>query len=50
MVCKRCDVVMNTNTIGLAGGCNPIPLEFRVSGGYIVIPMEALIAGEKEFK
>ena len=50
VVCKRCDVVMNTNTIGLAGGCNPIPLEFRVSGGYIVIPMEALIAGEKEFK
>ena len=50
VVCKRCDVVMNTNTIGLAGGCNPIPLQFRVSGGYIVIPMEALIAGEKEFK
>lgn len=50
VVCKRCDVVMNTNTIGLAGGCNPIPLEFRVEGGSIVIPMEALIAGEKEFK
>ncbi len=50
VVCKRCDVVMNTNTIGLAGGCNPIPLTFRVADGYIVIPMEALIAGEKEFK
>ena len=50
VVCKRCDVVMNTNTIGLAGGCNPIPLTFRVDGGYIVIPMEALMAGEKEFK
>ena len=50
VVCKRCDVVMNTNTIGLAGGCNPIPLEFRVEGGNIVIPMEGLIAGEKEFK
>lgn len=50
VVCKRCDVVMNTNTIGLAGGCNPIPLNFRVEGGYIVIPMADLIAGEKEFK
>ena len=50
VVCKRCDVVMNINTIGLAGGCNPIPLNFRVDGGYIVIAMEDLIAGESEFK
>ena len=50
VVCKRCDVVMNTNTIGLAGGCNPIPLAFRVEGGCVVIAMEDLIAGEKEFK
>jgi uncharacterized membrane protein len=41
---------MNTNTIGLAGGCNPIPLAFRVEGGCVVIAMEDLIAGEKEFK
>ena len=50
VVCKRCDVVMNTNTIGLAGGCNPIPLAFRVEGGSVIIAMEDLIAGEKEFK
>ncbi len=50
VVCKRCDVVMNTNTIGLAGGCNPIPLSFRVEGGNIVFAMDDLIAGEKEFK
>ena len=50
VVCKRCDVVMNTNTIGLAGGCNPIPLAFRVEGGCVVIAMEDLMAGEKEFK
>ncbi|MBR4711143.1 MAG: DUF2318 domain-containing protein [Clostridia bacterium] len=50
VVCKRCDVVMNTNTIGLAGGCNPIPLAFRVEDGCVVIAMEDLMAGEKEFK
>ena len=50
VVCKKCDVVMNTNTIGLAGGCNPIPLEFKVEGGYIAIPMEKLLAAEKKFK
>ena len=50
VVCKRCDVVMNTNTIGLGGGCNPIPLAFRVEGGSLIIAMDDLIAGEKEFK
>ena len=50
VVCKKCDVVMNTSTIGLAGGCNPVPLEFKVEGGNIVIPLEPLLAAEKRFK
>ena len=50
VVCKKCDVVMNTNTIGLAGGCNPVPLTFKVDGGSIVIPMDELLAAEKRFK
>lgn len=50
VVCRRCDVVMNTNTIGFKGGCNPIPLKYEVEGGNLVFAMEDLIAGEKEFK
>lgn len=50
VVCKKCDVVMNTTTIGLAGGCNPVPLESRIQGGNIVIPMQALIDGERRFR
>ncbi len=50
VVCKRCDVVMNINTIGFKGGCNPIPLEYRVADGQIMIPLEAVLAGGKEFK
>ena len=50
MVCKRCDVVMNINTIGFKGGCNPIPLNFRIDGGYIIFKMSDIIASEKEFK
>jgi len=50
IVCKRCDVVMNINTIGFKGGCNPIPLASKVESGYIVIALEDIIAGEKEFK
>ncbi len=41
---------MNINTIGFKGGCNPIPLEYRVADGQIVIPLQAVLAGEKEFK
>ena len=50
VVCRRCDVVMNTNTIGFKGGCNPIPLEYEVENGNLVFAMEDLIAGEREFK
>lgn len=50
VVCRRCDVVMNTNTIGFKGGCNPIPLKYEVEGGNLVFSMADLIAGEREFK
>ncbi|MDR1262847.1 MAG: Fe-S-containing protein [Oscillospiraceae bacterium] len=50
VVCKRCDVVMNINTIGFKGGCNPIPLEYRVADGQVTIPLQAVLDGEKEFK
>ena len=50
VVCRRCDVVMNTSTIGFKGGCNPIPLPYQVEGGNLVFSMADLIAGEKEFK
>ena len=50
VICKRCDVVMNINTIGFKGGCNPIPLSYEVEGGNLVFAIEDLEAGEKEFK
>ncbi|MBQ9308780.1 MAG: DUF2318 domain-containing protein [Clostridia bacterium] len=50
VVCKRCDVVMNINTIGFKGGCNPIPLDFSVSEGNMYFRLADLIAAEKEFK
>ena len=50
IVCKRCDVVMNINTIGFKGGCNPIPLSYEVSDGNLIFRLEDLIAGEKDFR
>ena len=50
VVCKRCDVVMNINTIGFKGGCNPIPLAYRVDGGNMIIELSDILDGAVEFK
>lgn len=50
VICKRCDVVMNINTIGFKGGCNPIPLAYEVDGGYLVFQLADIVAGEREFR
>ena len=50
VVCNRCDVVMNVNTIGFKGGCNPIPIDYKVENGYIIVPIDVLLEHEKEFK
>ncbi len=50
VICKRCDVVMNINTIGFKGGCNPIPLPYEVKEGSLIFKLSDIIAGEKEFR
>ncbi len=50
VVCKRCDVVMNINTIGFKGGCNPIPIDYTIADGYIIFEMKDILASEREFK
>ena len=50
IVCKLCDVVMNINTIGFKGGCNPIVIDYTVADGYIQVPFETLIEHQNEFK
>lgn len=50
VVCMLCDVVMNINTIGYKGGCNPIPLAYRIENGELVIDEKALDAEMRRFK
>jgi high-affinity iron transporter len=37
LICKRCGAPINPDTIGEAGGCNPIPLKYTVAGDEIMI-------------
>lgn len=50
VVCKLCDVIMNKATIGFKGGCNPVPVEYQVTGGKIVIPAETLEKEQDRFR
>ncbi|MCX9012812.1 MAG: Fe-S-containing protein [Candidatus Methanoperedens sp.] len=45
LICKRCGAPINPDTVGEAGGCNPIPLKYTVNGSDIVIKTEDI--GEK---
>ena len=50
VVCNRCDVVMNINTIGYEGGCNPIVIDYTISNGHIIIPIDGLLDHKSEFE
>lgn len=50
VVCNRCDVVMNINTIGFKGGCNPKVIDYSIENGYIIVPIDTLIEHESDFK
>lgn len=50
VICARCDVVMNKNTIGFRGGCNPIPLRYTIAEGKIYIELSDLQEMEKKFR
>ncbi len=49
VVCSLCDVVMNVNTIGFKGGCNPIVIDYSVENGYIIVPTATLVEHQDEF-
>lgn len=50
VICKACDVVIPSPTIGFDGGCNPIPIEYEKRDGSLVFDMNQLRAGVDEFE
>ena len=49
VICKLCEVAMNIATIGFKGGCNPIPIDYKVSNGTLTVPISALEASAPVF-
>ncbi|MDR1787446.1 MAG: Fe-S-containing protein [Treponema sp.] len=50
VVCRLCDVVMNKATIGFKGGCNPVPLEYRMRNAFMIINLADLEKEKGRFK
>lgn len=50
IVCILCDVVMNISTIGFKGGCNPVPLEFVMEDGKLIIKTAELESEAHRFR
>ncbi len=50
VVCKKCGVVMNTTTIGMKGGCNPIIIDYDINEGYITVPVSEMLNNQSRFK
>lgn len=50
VVCLNCHSVIHTPTIGQPGGCNPIPLDFEIQDGEMVIAAADLRDGVAAFR
>jgi len=50
VICKHCAAAIYIPTIGMAGGCNPIHMDYRVEGEAMIISEAALAEGAKHFE
>jgi uncharacterized membrane protein len=50
MVCRNCMSPIVLNSVGRAGGCNPIPVQSRNDGGRIVVSISDLQAAQPKLR
>lgn len=50
VICRLCDVMMNKATIGMRGGCNPVPLKYTVENGQLYVMQNELEQERKRFQ
>lgn len=49
LICKNCDAPINEATVGVAGGCNPVPLTVDIDGQQVIVGAASLAKGRKLF-
>jgi uncharacterized membrane protein len=50
VVCKNCAAPINAQSVGMAGGCNPIPLRAQVTDDAVVVSEADIAAGRHYFE
>jgi high-affinity iron transporter len=50
VVCKNCAAPINPQSVGTAGGCNPIPLKATQTGDAVIIQEADIAAGSRMFE
>jgi high-affinity iron transporter len=50
VVCKNCAAPINPQSVGMAGGCNPIPLKATVTADAVIITEAAVAGGAHYFQ
>ena len=50
VICKNCAAQMNPQSIGLPGGCNPVPLKAQVSDDAVIVSEVDVAAGRHYFE
>jgi uncharacterized membrane protein len=49
VICKNCAAPINPQSVGMAGGCNPIPLKARQTADAIILEEANIAAGSRLF-
>jgi FTR1 family protein len=50
VICKNCAAAIYIPSIGLPGGCNPVPIDSRLESEQLVIPVSELAGGKIFFR
>jgi uncharacterized membrane protein len=50
VICKNCAAPINPQSVGMPGGCNPIPLTAEVTAEAVIIKEADLAAGSRWFQ
>ncbi len=50
VVCKNCAAPINPQSVGMAGGCNPIPLQAETTSDAVIIKEADVAAGSRLFQ
>jgi len=50
VICKNCAAPINPQSVGMPGGCNPIPLKAQVTDDAVIVSEADIVAGRHYFE